>query len=47
MINFLKRFYINAQKAFIKIAKKNRNKYRIYDNSIDGKNLEKKLQSSF
>ncbi len=40
---FSKRFYINAQKAFIKLAKKNRNKYRIYDNSIDGKKLEKEI----
>ena len=40
---FSKRFYVNAQKAFIKLAKKNRNKYRIYDNSTDGKNLEKEI----
>jgi len=40
---FSKRFYINAQKAFIKLAKKNKNKYRIYDNSIDGKKLEKEI----
>ena len=40
---FSKRFYINAQKAFIKLAKKNRNKYRIYDNSVDGKKLEKEI----
>ncbi len=36
-----KKFYINAQKAFIKLAKKNKKKYRIYDNSNDDKNLEK------
>ena len=40
---FSKRFYVNAQKAFIKLAKKNRNKYRIYDNSVDGKKLEKEI----
>ena len=38
-----KKFYINAQKAFIKLAKKNKKKYRIYDNSNDDKNLEKKI----
>ncbi len=41
MINFLKIFYIKAQKAFIKIAKKNKKKYYIFDSSEDDKNLEK------
>ena len=40
---FSKSFYIKAQKAFIKLAKKNRKKYRIYDNSTDNKNLEKEI----
>ena len=38
---FSKNFYIKAQKAFIKIAKKNKKKYYIFDNSEDDKNLEK------
>tara|TARA_B100001996_G_scaffold233751_1_gene180460 strand:+ start:154 stop:798 length:645 start_codon:yes stop_codon:yes gene_type:complete len=40
---FSKSFYIKAQKAFVKLAKKNRKKYRIYDNSTDDKNLEKEI----
>ena len=40
---FSKQFYINAQKAFIKLAKRNKSKYRIYDNSKDGKNLENEI----
>ena len=38
---FSKNFYIKAQKAFIKIAKKNKKKYYIFDNSEGDKNLEK------
>ena len=38
---FSKNFYIKAQKAFIKIAKKNKKEYYIFDNSEDDKNLEK------
>ncbi len=40
---FSKQFYVKAQKAFIKLAKKNKNKYRVYDNSNDDKGLEKKI----
>ena len=40
---FSKNFYIKAQKAFIKIAKKNKKKYYIFDNSKDDKNLEKSI----
>jgi len=40
---FSKKFYVKAQKAFIKLAKKNKSKYRIYDNSTDDKNLEKEI----
>ena len=40
---FSKNFYIKAQKAFIKIAKKNKKKYYIFDNSEDDKSLEKSI----
>ena len=40
---FSKNFYIKAQKAFIKIAKKNKKKYYIFDSSKDDKNLEKSI----
>ena len=40
---FSKSFYIKAQKAFIKIAKKNKKKYYIFDSSEDNKNLEKSI----
>jgi len=40
---FSKKFYLKAQKAFIKIAKNNKKKYYIFDNSNDDKNLEKKI----
>ena len=40
---FSQNFYINAQKAFIKLAKNNKNKYYIYDNSSDDQNLEQKI----
>jgi len=40
---FSKNFYIKAQKAFIKIAEKNKKKYYIFDNSEDDKNLEKNI----
>ena len=40
---FSKNFYIKAQKAFIKIAKKNKKKYYIFDSSKDDKNLEKNI----
>ena len=40
---FSRSFYNNAQKAFIKLAKNNKNKYYIYDNSTDDKSLEEKI----
>ena len=38
---FSKKFYINVQKAFIKIAKKNTSRYFIIDNSKDNTEAEK------
>ena len=38
---FSKNFYQNAQKAFIKLAKKNKKRYFIFDNSTDDNELEK------
>ena len=38
---FSKKFYINVQKAFIKIAKKNTRRYFIIDNSKDNTEAEK------
>ena len=40
---FSRSFYNNAQKAFIKLAKNNRSKYYIFDNSTDDKSLEEKI----
>ena len=40
---FSKSFYIKAQKAFLKIAKKNKKKYYILDNSTDSIHIEKKI----
>ena len=40
---FSRKFYIRAQKGFVKIAKKNKNKYRIFDNSKDNDVLEKTI----
>ena len=40
---FSKKFYQKAQKAFIKLAKKNKKRYFIFDNSTDDKELEKKI----
>tara|TARA_B100000945_G_scaffold259702_1_gene217659 strand:+ start:217 stop:879 length:663 start_codon:yes stop_codon:yes gene_type:complete len=37
---FSKAFYIKAQKAFIKIANRNRNNYYVFDNSNDDKKIE-------
>ena len=39
--NFSKSFYVRAQKAFIKIAKKNKKRYCIIDNSEDSNHIEK------
>ena len=38
---FPKSFYIKAQKAFLKIAAKNKKNYLVLDNSSDDKNIEK------
>ena len=40
---FSKSFYIKAQKAFLKIAKKNKKKYYVIDNSTDSMHIEKKI----
>ena len=40
---FSKSFYIKAQKAFLKIAKKSKKKYYILDNSTDSIHVEKKI----
>ena len=37
------KFYDKAQKSFIKIAKKNKKKYKIFDNSTNTTDLEKKI----
>ena len=37
---FSKNFYINVQKAFLNIAKKNKRKYFVLDNSEDTKETE-------
>jgi len=44
---FNKRFYIDAQNAFIKIAKKNKTKYFIIDNSKETKETEKIILRKF
>jgi len=44
---FSKKFYINAQNAFIKIAKKNKKRYFILDNSKDSKETEKIILNKF
>ena len=40
---FAKSFYLKAQKAFIKIANKNKKRYYIFDNSFDNKEVENKI----
>ena len=40
---FSKSFYIKAQKAFLKIAKKNKKKYYVIDNSTDSMHIENKI----
>ena len=40
---FSKSFYIKAQKAFLKIAKKNKKKYYVIDNSTDSMHTENKI----
>ena len=44
---FSKHFYIKAQKAFIKIAKKNKRRYFVLDNSKDSKEIEKIILNKF
>jgi dTMP kinase len=44
---FSKSFYIKAQKAFIKIAKKNRKKYFVIDNSNDSNQIERIIYNRF
>jgi len=44
---FSKNFYNKVQSAFIKIAKKNRQKYYILDNSKDSKDVEKIIFKKF
>tara|TARA_B100000029_G_scaffold509161_1_gene597687 strand:+ start:632 stop:1279 length:648 start_codon:yes stop_codon:yes gene_type:complete len=44
---FSKNFYIRAQNAFIKIAKKNKKRYIIIDNSKDSKDTEKIILNKF
>ena len=44
---FSKSFYSRVQKAFIKIAKTNRKKYFVLDNSKDNKDVEEKIFNKF
>ena len=44
---FSKHFYMKAQNAFIKIAKKNKRRYFILDNSKDSKETEKIILNKF
>ena len=44
---FSKSFYNRVQKAFIKIAKTNRKKYFVLDNSKDNKDVEEKIFNKF
>ena len=44
---FSKYFYIKAQKAFIKIAKKNKARYFVLDNSKDSEETEKIILNKF
>ena len=44
---FSKNFYNKVQKAFIKIAKKNKNRYIILDNSKDSSEVEKIIFNKF
>ena len=44
---FSKYFYIKAQNAFIKIAKKNKKRYFVLDNSKDSKVVEKIILNKF
>ena len=44
---FSKNFYIKVQNAFIKIAKKNKKRYFILDNSTDSQDIEKIILNKF
>ena len=44
---FSKNFYIKVQKAFIKIASKNKKRYFVLDNSKDSKEIEKIILNKF
>ena len=44
---FSKNFYTKVQNAFIKIAKKNKKRYFIVDNSIDSHETEKIILKKF
>tara|TARA_B110000438_G_scaffold294005_1_gene334711 strand:+ start:779 stop:1426 length:648 start_codon:yes stop_codon:yes gene_type:complete len=44
---FTKRFYTNVQNAFLKIAKKNKKRYFVLDNSTDSNNVEKVILEKF
>ena len=44
---FSKNFYIKVQKAFIKIARKNKKRYFVLDNSKDSKEIEKIILNKF
>ena len=44
---FSKYFYIKAQNAFIKIAKQNKRRYHVIDNSKDSKETEKIILNKF
>ena len=44
---FSKNFYSKVQKAFIKIAKTNKKRYHILDNSKDSPEVEKIIFSKF
>ena len=44
---FSKKFYDNVQKRFIKIAKTNRNRYLVIDNTLDSSSAEKIIFNRF
>ena len=44
---FSKKFYDNVQKSFIKIAKTNRNRYLVIDNTLDSSSAEKIIFNKF
>ena len=44
---FSRQFYANVQNAFIRIAKKNKNRYMVVDNSNNNKSTEKIIFDKF